>query len=62
MIWYGRKLNDFFFDDKFADFLKIFFVKKLLTRQKIRSYVTLGNMLPRQNVTKQHVAEPNPLA
>ena len=52
-----------------------FFVKKLLTRQKIRSFVTLGKMLPqakcyqakcylgkllpRQNVTRQVVTRQN---
>ena len=30
--------------------LKIFFVKKLFTRQNICSYATLSNMLPRQAV------------
>ena len=43
----------------------MFFVEKLLTRQKIRPYVTLGNMLPmgktlyRQNVSRQLVTRQN---
>ena len=58
----GRKLKDL---KKVAEFLltnlrvfENFLCEKLLTRQNIRSYVTMGNMLPRQNRTRQNLAEP----
>ena len=53
-IW--KKLQSFCW--QICGFLKIFFVKILLTRQNIRCYVTMGNMLPRQNRTRQNLAEP----
>ena len=62
-----KKLKSFV--DKFGDFLKILFVKKLLIRQKIpfifpKQHVTqascyLGKMLPGQNVTRQNVTGQN---